>query len=197
METLLASSPINHPITADPEFLYQQVVLNDDQAAFEKLFYQLNRQLMAIALPIIGSQQLAEEIVSDVFCALWKNRKVIQVHSSFKAYIFTSIRNKALDYLRKLKREKTIDLSYAVHVTYQDDTPEQKLDYEQMLVRVEQAIQALPQQCRSIFLLNREKGMKYKEIASQLNISVKTVETHMGRALRHLRNQLQPEPGKV
>lgn len=191
----ITSKPVtlNFSYTSDAEILFHRVAQYDDQSAFEKLFRLLYKSLLATALPIIGSQQLAEEIVSDVFCSLWKNRKIIQVHSSFKAYVFTSIRNKSLDYLRKVNREKTIDLANATHIPYPEDTIEQRLDQEKLALRVERAIHSLPPQCRVIFLLNREGGLKYKEIAEQLNISIKTVETHMGRALKHLRSELIPE----
>lgn len=191
----ITSKPVtlNLSYALDADILFHRVAQYDDQSAFEKLFRLLYKSLLATALPIIGSQQLAEEIVSDVFCSLWKNRKVIQVHSSFKAYVFTSIRNKSLDYLRKVNREKTIDLANATHIPYPEDTIEQRLDQEKLALRVERAIHSLPPQCRAIFLLNREGGLKYKEIAEQLNISIKTVETHMGRALKHLRSELIPE----
>ncbi|MBX2946716.1 MAG: RNA polymerase sigma-70 factor [Cyclobacteriaceae bacterium] len=178
------------PETNQIELLFERIALSDDQLAFAQFFRLLYKPLMAACLPLIGSVELAEEIVSDVFCAIWKNRKTIQVHTSIKAYLFTSIRNRAFDYLRKLKREKSTDLEHAHGIASPEESQEDLMETRVLTERVESAINSLPPQCRTIFLLNREKGLKYREIAEQLSISIKTVETHMGRALKHLRTQL-------
>ncbi len=172
------------------EILFERIVNEDDQQAFGTLFNLMNRPLFALCIPIVHSRELAEEIICDVFCSLWRNRKHIHVESSLKAYIFTSVRNKALDYLRKLKREKNIDLSHASNVAYEEENAEEKIENEQLASSIQIAIHDLPPQCRQVFLLNREHGLKYREIAEKLNISKKTVETHMGRALKYLRETI-------
>ncbi|GIV36363.1 MAG: DNA-directed RNA polymerase sigma-70 factor [Cyclobacteriaceae bacterium] len=169
------------------EILFERIVYEDDQQALGTLFNLMSRQLFALCLPIVSSRELADEIVCDVFCNLWRNRKQIKIESSLKAYIITSARNRALDYFRKLKREKKVDLSHASHIACPEENAEDRIDYEKFATSINIAIYELPQQCRQVFILNREYGMKYREIAEKLNISVKTVETHMGRALKHLR----------
>ncbi|MFN3664992.1 MAG: RNA polymerase sigma factor, partial [Sediminibacterium sp.] len=153
------------------EIVFERIALSDDQLAFAQFFRLLYKPLMAACLPLIGSVELAEEIVSDVFCTIWKNRKSIQVHTSIKAYLFTSIRNRAFDYLRKLKREKTTDLEHAHAIPCPDESQEDLMETQVLTEKVESAIKSLPPQCRTIFLLNREKGLKYREIAGHLNIS--------------------------
>lgn len=174
--------------------LFGRITRMDDQLAFSEFFKLLYKPMLAACLQVIGSVELAEEIVGDVFCSIWKNRKSIQVHTSIQAYMYTSARNRSLDYLRKLKRTKTTDLEHAHAIPSTDEPQDERMENQALAKRVEQAVHALPPQCRTIFLLNREKGLKYREIADHLNISIKTVETHMGRALKHLRNQLL-QPG--
>src|SRR5689334_3420596 len=86
--------------------LFVLVVEEDDYAAFEKIFKSCYKSLCGFANQIVRSRELAEEIVDDVFYNLWKNRKKIQINASFRPYLLTSVRNKSLDCLRKMKHEK-------------------------------------------------------------------------------------------
>ena len=171
--------------------LFQRVI-NDDYSSFEKIFKKSYKSLCAYACHVVKSHELSEEIVDDVFCNLWRNRKKIQITSSFRAYLLTSIRNKALDCLRKMKHEKNALLESAATVPCKQSIAYETLFYEELNGRIEAAIQGLPKQCRTIFLMSRDQDLKYKEIAELLNISIKTVDTQMGRALKYLRKSISP-----
>lgn len=169
--------------------LFQRVV-NDDYSAFEKIFHSSYRYLCYYSSQLVVCQQTAEEIVDDVFCNLWRNRKKIQVSCSFRAYLITSIRNRSLDSLRKTRGIRVYVLDHANSVECKQAIASESLIYEELSKHVEKAIERLPEQCRLIFRLSREHDLSYKDIARQLDISVKTVDTQIGRALRSIRRSL-------
>jgi RNA polymerase sigma-70 factor (family 1) len=167
------------------EDLMERIIKGNDYPAFESLFKNMYAPLCRFCLKYVHSAQIAEELVSDVFFTIWKNRARIEV-TSHRSYLFTSVRNRGLDHLRKMKRATLCNLEEASHI------PANLPDSQEMMVETEfshsiqKCVAALPKQCRLIFEMSREQGLKYKEIASTLNISIKTVETQMGRALKHL-----------
>jgi RNA polymerase sigma-70 factor (ECF subfamily) len=169
--------------------LFQRVV-DDDHSAFEQIFKSTYKTLCAYSNKLVKRHEIAEEIVDDVFFNLWRNRKKIQITNSFHSYLFTSIRNKSLDTLRKLKHERKTVLDGAETIACKQSIAYESLIFEELNARMEAAVSGLPNQCRIIFLMSREQDLKYKEIAVALNISIKTVDTQMGRALRYLRKQL-------
>ena len=169
--------------------LFQRVV-NDDYSAFEKIFNSSYRFLCSYSSQLVVCRQTAEEIVDDVFCNLWNNRKKIKISSSFRAYLITSIRNRSLDCLRKGKGVRVYVLDYAQTVQCKQSIAYESLIYEELAGQIENAIRRLPEQCRIIFRMSRDQGLSYRAIAVKLNISVKTVDTQIGRALKVIRTSL-------
>ena len=176
------------------ENLFGKVVANGDYYAFRELFTHHYRALCNYAMRVVVTREIAEEVVSDVFVKLWKNREQIEVHTSFQAYIYRAVRNQALDYLklrvhRQYERESLDsvqwNMSHADHFS-----PVEELTFNEFFDHVEGCIQALPRQCQLIFRLSREEGLRYRDIAEKLEISVKTVETQMSRALKVLRERV-------
>jgi RNA polymerase sigma-70 factor (family 1) len=172
--------------------LFDRVAREDDYKSFEMIFKRMYRQLCQVSARMVQSHALAEEIVDDVFCNLWGNRKRIQINSSFQAYLLTSVRNKSLDCLRKTKHNRNIALECAADEVSVHEGAQENLVYEELRGQIESAIESLPKQCRTIFRMSREQDMKYKDIADVLQISIKTVDTQMGRALKHLRQAVRP-----
>lgn len=173
--------------------LFQCVVHQDDYHAFELIFNRTYKGLCTLSARMVKSRELAEEIVDDVFCGFWTNRKKILISSSFNAYLTTSVRNRSLDCLRKRKADKNMALESAIDIPCKQDLALENMCFEELNTSVESAIASLPRQCRTIFLMSRDQGLMYKEIAELLQISIKTVDTQMGRALKHLRSILRPE----
>lgn len=180
---------IQHPRTLDELF---KRVIEDDYNAFEQIFKSTYKSLCAYANRVVKSHELAEEVVDDVFCNLWRNRKKILITTSFKSYLLASVRNKSLDCLRKLKHEKNTMLESAATVPCKQSIAYETMFFEELHARINDAIQGLPKQCRTIFLMSRDQDLKYKEIAELLHISIKTVDTQMGRALKYLRKTIAP-----
>ena len=176
------------------EVLFKKVVQEGDYIAYRELFTRYYRSLCTYSMRVVVAREVAEEVVADVFVKLWKNREQIEVHTSFEAYIFRAVRNQSLDYLKlKLHRvyERESLESIQWNLTYADHhTPVEEVVFNEFYERVEGHINDLPRQCQLIFRMSREEGLRYREIADTLKISIKTVETQMGRALKVLRDRV-------
>ncbi len=162
----------------------------DDRQAFEQLFRENYRPLTAYAFRFVRELPTAENIVQDVFLKLWQTRHELVITTSLLHYLFRSVRNHALNHLDKNKvRSEYLRMQLARTEEEEDFSafyPEIGL-----LDKIETAILALPAKRQEIFRLAREEGLKYREIADQLNLSVKTVEAQMTLALKQLRDALK------
>jgi len=167
-------------------------VESDDYRAFEAIFKQTYPSLCTYANRIVKDYEMAEELVDDVFCNVWRNRKRIRINASFRSYLLASVRNKAFDCLRKIKNRRNSALDTATEVANGQSIALEEIIFEELNQQIEGAIQALPTQCRTIFRMSRNESLRYKEIAAILGISIKTVDTQMGRALKHLRKTVLP-----
>jgi len=157
-----------------------------DRKGFEQLFRQYFPPLMAFAKKILTDEDDAREVVHRVFINLWEKRDEIDATTSLRSYLFTSVHNRSLNMVRDRKKfssEEMPDVAGEVDVGAQIEAME-------LEEKIREAITALPEKCRQVFELNRFEGLKYSEIAAQLNISIKTVENQMSRALRILREKL-------
>jgi len=161
-----------------------------DEQAFQILFRKYYAAMCRFAHQFLKDSELAEETVQDMFVKFWEKRESLNIESSVNHYLFRSVRNHCLNQIQHEKIKK----QYASKVleSAQREIITEDLFLEVDLVqRIEKSIDSLPPKRREIFRLSREQGMKYKEIAEFLNISVKTVEAQMGLALKHLRDDLK------
>ena len=171
----------------DIRYLQTQIARNDDQLAYKSLFKNLQPWLYQFAYSFIKSHELAEEIVSDVFIRVWEKRKQLEQVENLKLYLYVSTKNFSLNYLQKLLKNKTFELdqlSVELKSLYAD--PEQVLITREMANRVRLAVNQLPPRCKMIFKLVKEDGLKYKEVAELLDISIKTVEAQVTLAVKKL-----------
>jgi RNA polymerase sigma-70 factor (ECF subfamily) len=163
----------------------QNKIYSGDTQAFKALYDCFCAPLLQLALAIAHNREMAEEIVADVFIAVWKKKKDLQQVSNLKWYLYAATRNIALNYLRKYAHKKTLHLDEAYLPDYEIN-PEAQLISNEMVRHINMAISELPPQCRIIFKLVKEDGLKYREVAVLLNISIKTVENQVGIALKKL-----------
>jgi len=159
---------------------------NSDVHAVETLFRQYYEPLVHYAVRYVNDTHIAENVVSDVFVRMWKNRHKIDFGVNIKTYLFNSVRNYSLNYLKKASREDTYKSKY-IAIEYDHDTPESQLFEKETQQTIQNAVNELPPKCKEIFCMNRFDGLTYNEIASILDISIKTVETQMSHALKFLR----------
>jgi len=174
------------------EVLIRRVCDKDDYQAFESIFHFFYKHMCQKSFYYVKSKDLAEDVVSEVFTNLWKKRKKLTISTSLEAYLNISVRNKSIDYIRKAKNKEVTLEDIAVKSLVNEHTPESLYQYIELQGKIEKAIEELPDACKKVFLLNRFEGLKYREIAKELNISIKTVETQMGRALKFLRKNVLP-----
>jgi RNA polymerase sigma-70 factor (ECF subfamily) len=161
-----------------------------DKATFESLFRSEFKGLCFFALQFTKDADMAREITQEAFISLWEKRASIDLSKPVKTYLSTTVRNKCLNWLRYNKKfnKGILDIEGLLsEKTY--DQPDRLVEAE-IRDRIGKAIDELPVKCREIFVLNRQENLKYQEIAIRLEISVKTVETQMSKALQHMRNRL-------
>lgn len=161
-----------------------------NQDAFRDLFEKYYPALCHFAHQFTADDQLAEEIVQDLFVRIWEKRDSLQVEISVKQYLFRSVKNLCINYLKheKIKKKYASDIQ-------RNPEPDDNADHWfleiDLMKKIEASIESMPPRRKEIFLLSREQGLKYKEIADSMGISVKTVEAQMGLALKHLREHLK------
>ncbi len=143
--------------------------------------------LCAFAVQYVKDQDVAEDLVQDLFVRIWQDREKINVSTSLKSYLFASVRNRALNAMKVSARMRPLDAQNIGHV---DDSDRDEAEYTDRSARVLAAIELLPEERRKVFKLSRNEGLKYHEIAARLGISIKTVENQMGKALKTLRAEL-------
>ncbi len=154
--------------------------------SFEQLFREYFTPLISFAKKILVDEDDAREVVHNVFINLWEKREEIDLSRSLKSYLFTSVHNRSLNVIRDRKKfssEEVPDMAGEWDVSAQIESME-------LEEKIREAIDALPEKCRQIFEMNRFDGLKYSEIAEQLEISVKTVENQISKALKILREKL-------
>lgn len=155
------------------------------------LFHQYYRGLYDYARSLLHSGEKAEEVVQDVFYNVWKNRGSLRITKSWRSYLFRAVYNNSMMEMRKRRWELSMEEEMVPEIGDGMPDPSQELQFREVSDLVAETMEALPARTREIFLLNRQEGLKYKEIALRLSISVKTVEANMGKALKALRENLE------
>jgi RNA polymerase sigma-70 factor (family 1) len=170
---------------------YWELISKGDKAAFEQVFRLHYQALCRYALPLIKDLDEAEEVVQHVFFNIWNKRTELQVSSSLKSYLYRAVHN---DCLNRLKHGKIRMLYAEDYKKTQDGSfadASATLQAKELGRHIHEALDALPEQCGQVFRMSRFEQLKYSEIAERLGISVKTVENHMGKALKLMRESLK------
>jgi RNA polymerase sigma-70 factor (ECF subfamily) len=170
-----------------------------DKNNFEEIYLYYFPRLLRFAREYVISQEDAENIIQDVFLLLWEKRDDLQIHISLTSFLFTLIKNRCIDHLRRKTNveqgKKQLQENYFLELKmklYSLEALNQSIISDENIEKIiTNAIDSLPPKCREIFLLNKMEGKKYREIAEDLNISVNTVENQMSIALRKLREKLK------
>ena len=157
---------------------------------FEALFKKHFKGLSFFALEYVKDHDQAREIVQEAFAALWERRGTIRPGWSPGSYMATSVKNRCLNHLRDNKKFDHSILEFEGLDRQEDFRADDPLVSGELQVKIEHAIASLPEKCREIFILNRYEHKKYNRIAEELNISVKTVEAQMTKALKVMREKL-------
>jgi len=161
------------------------------ETAFEMIFKTYYRPLCNYAYSFLNDKDEAEEVVQSSFISIWEKRNEISIQTSFKSYLYRVVRNACLNVI-KHERVKQQHADYEkARGEPSHESVAQAVTASELEQRIYGAMKVLPEQCRLVFQLSRFEELKYQEIADQLNISIKTVENQMGKALKIMRTQLK------
>lgn len=174
--------------------LQQRIACSNDQPAYVRLYRIYYHALYGFALTYVKTREIAEEIVSDVFVQVWQHRARLEEIHNLTVYLYTCIRNHSLNFLAKEKKHLHLPLEdSSMYIASTAQNPEQRFISVEMIQKIELAVQQLPPRCGLIFKMIREDGLRYREVAEILNVSVKTVEAQVGIALRKISDALQKQ----
>jgi len=169
-----------------------------DEETYIFLFREYYVSLCSYSRRYVGRKDVAEEIVSDTFLKIWETRESLQITTSVKAYLFQAVCNNSLNYLRKLKKEQTLDEFFLEtssenigFASISEEVEEQSLTMDGISEKIEDAVNLLPEQQQKVFRLKRFEGKKNKEVAEIMGLSIKTVEMHLSKATLNLRKNLK------
>jgi len=171
--------------------ILMKVSFNEDKSSFKKLYFHFYSDMLRLAQSFVKINEAAEEIVDDAFVKIWCNRSKLYQVNNIKVYLFVCIKNLCINYIEKHKNIHIISIE-DIDFEPEDNKAlaDQKLHLADMQGIINRAISQLTPQCRLIFQLVKNDGLKHREVAEVLNISVKTVEYHIGNALKKISEKL-------
>lgn len=162
---------------------------NLNHEEFEKLFRLHHKALHNLAYNLVRESDIAKDVVQEVFTKLWQNRDRLEFGNQISHYLFKATSHTALNHLRSARKFVSAEGEHFLHLHTSPGTDD--LQFKELEGKVREAIDRLPPKCRVIYLLSRQEGLKYQQIAETLEISIKTVENQMGIALEKLRADLK------
>lgn len=175
----------------DSELLLQQTFNDDARQGCSLLFRLYYAPLCSHAIRFVYSKEVAEDIVAEVFCRFWEDEIFRKIHISYRAYLFKSVRHRAYNYVKFELARKSPDEKDCTRQACSN--PDEILQYDELYQLLEETINALPQQCKKVFVLSRLENKRYHDIAKELDISVKAIEAHISKALRILRKKIDQD----
>ncbi|TVQ73408.1 MAG: RNA polymerase sigma-70 factor [Balneolaceae bacterium] len=164
-------------------------VKHGDKDAFARLYRRYFSELCDISFYVTRDKEVAKELVQDTFLVIWEKRKDWQPKGSIRSYLFRAVKNRSLDYLKHVRVERGWKKMHQRDIT-ESDAGEEAMSQKELAAAIDRSVDELPEKCRIIFIMNRNQGFTYGEIAEIQGISQKTVETQIGRALKKLRESL-------
>ncbi len=186
-------------IRSDKECI--ESIRKGDEDAFKQLFLKYYAPLCSIAADFIGSFDIGKEVVQDVFLQILESRDKWNPPGPLKPYLYRSVCNRAINYIKQDKSRREAMARYHVHLSNENihENEDNYIDErsEELNRSVWEAIKKLPKRRYLIVVMHKVHGLSYKEIADSMDISVKTVENQMGRAMKSLRNELSGKAGKI
>jgi len=169
---------------------FASLLQSGDESAFQAIFHQFYVPVCKAVQRFIRDKSIVEDLAQDIFVRLWERREQINITSSLGAYLHRMAVNESLTYIRRQKKFQTNDIGDIDFKSEQHSSDEVMVGNE-LKDNIAAAISQLPPRCQTIFKLSRYEDMTYKQIGEQLDISVKTVENQMGKALKIMRGLLQ------
>jgi RNA polymerase sigma-70 factor (family 1) len=178
----------------DSAIFLKETFAENPKKGMELLFRRYYKPLCSHAVRFVYSRQIAEDLVGEVFYQFFRSKAYEHIHSSYTSYLFRSVRNECYTYMhREFGRTDDLDSFDDTEPTRFFEQPDAETHYNHLFLKVNEVIGQLPMQCQRVFLMSRFENKRYQEIAEELNISPRTVEVHISKALKSLRAALSQE----
>lgn len=177
-----------HSIHTDSSILKR--LHEDDESALTELYCNYWQYLYITSYNILQNKQLSEDIVQEVFISIWKRRKDLEIKTSIKSYLNACVRYQVFSQIKKNKKMLRVDLFDSIEQRIQYTSPETKIIYKELVQQMNHVVDSLPKKCKRVYQLSRNENLSNLEIATELHISIKTVESHITKALRILKTSI-------
>ncbi|PWJ59387.1 RNA polymerase sigma-70 factor (ECF subfamily) [Dyadobacter jejuensis] len=179
----------------DTNFFIQTTFDSCPSKGLELLFRRFYGPLCSHAVRFVYSRQIAEDLVSEVFFQFYRTRSYENITTSYTSYLFRSVRNECYSYMKRECKYKVDSLAVSgdINLSSNQPEPDAEIHFNNLSIKINEVIDQLPKQCQKVFLMSRFENKKYHEIAKELDISPKTVEVHVSKALKFLRASLSGE----
>jgi RNA polymerase sigma-70 factor (family 1) len=165
----------------------QQQIAKSNQKAFEDLYRLFYARLFNFSMLYVHKKEAAEEIVNDIMVKVWNKREILIDVANLETYLFVAVKNHSLNYLTQFSTYNITLEPETGDITINNlNDPQRQLEWKEIYFCLNQSINELPDQCRTVFKLIKEEGFRYKQVAEILNISPRTVETQLFRAIKKL-----------
>jgi RNA polymerase sigma-70 factor (family 1) len=158
-----------------------------DESALTELYNRFWQALFVSSYNVLKDRELCEDIIQDIFMNIWHNREKLEINISLKGYMYACARYQVFNQFKKNKDKIHVELFQEIDKRFQHSTPETLLMHEELVQQINAIIETLPEKCQQVYKLSREEQLTHKEIAERLNISTKTVENHITKALHVIR----------
>jgi RNA polymerase sigma-70 factor (ECF subfamily) len=168
-----------------------ELIHQGNKGAFKEIYERYWSRLLVAATKKVGSKEIVEEMIQDLFTDLWVRRESLQIQKNFSNYIYTALKNKILKHYQSLYTKKN-HINYIKNtISIVDNSTSDNIIFNELNIALDKQISALPKRCREVYTLSRQESCSIKEIAQRLNISTNTVENQMSKALRVIRDNLK------
>ena len=161
------------------------------EAAFEELFMTYYAQLVVFAQKLLGDEDLSREMVQDVFVMFYEKREVLNIHTSLKSHLYQTVRNRCLNEIKRNQIRREHHSGIFIEKKNQEAYFDDKMQETELEAKIFSVVSSLPKQCKRIFEMSRYEGISNQEIADKLDLSKRTVETQISKALKILRSSLK------
>ncbi|MFH6999611.1 RNA polymerase sigma-70 factor [Flavobacterium sp. FlaQc-57] len=158
-----------------------------EESALTELYNKFWQSLFVSSYNVLKDKELCEDIIQDIFMNIWHNREKLEINISLKGYMYACARYQVFNQFKKNKDKIHVELFEDLDKRFQYSTPETQLMHEELLDQINSIVEALPEKCQLVYKLSREEQLSHKEIAERLEISTKTVENHITKALHVIR----------
>ncbi len=187
LPAILSDEPATARQPLDTELFIRQAFVDNPVQGFELLFRRYYSVMHSQATRLVYSRTIADDIVSDVFLYIWQKQAYQHVETSYRAYLMASVRHAALAHLRRELTSEPLSHETTVSLISTLPTAEQVLQYDELSLQIDAVIRNLPAQCQRVYVLSRTENRTNAEIALRLQISIRTVEAHLYKAMRTLK----------